>query len=323
MSTAQAATSSSSATLANASHCFRLCQDASVGKTDASSLNLQGANLSYVMQHWPDAEWRNAARQKLDAYIALKQQEQNTRDSKQDNVQDASGYAYETEPYKHQRRAFVMSRDRLHFALFHEQGCGKSKVFIDTMAYLWERKKIDTVVIIAPNGVHRAWLMHHIPTHMPKRINWYGDYYSSKKTKKQLQEIRFMLAKANFLADKRDLNIVTFNVDGFVSEKAQALMNHMLDPRTWWQRDDDCGRESTHQEPQRQAHQVHPERSAQGEVPPHRHRNSRHQRRRELVQPVQVLGLAHPRVRKFLHLPCSLLHHGRFREPRHCGLQEH
>jgi hypothetical protein len=186
-----------------------------------------GANLSYVMQHWPDAEWRNAARQKLDAYIALKQQEQNTRDSKLDNVQDASGYAYETEPYKHQRRAFVMSRDRLHFALFHEQGCGKSKVFIDTMAYLWERKKIDTVVIIAPNGVHRAWLMHHIPTHMPKRIAWIGDYYSSKKTPKQLQEIRDLVKDS--LADKdRTLPIITFNVDGFVSEKAQALMNHVL-----------------------------------------------------------------------------------------------
>lgn len=184
-----------------------------------------GANLEYLMTHWPTAEWRGTALTRRDEYIALKQQEQNTRESKLANVQDPSGYEYKTKPYEHQRRAFIMSRDRDHFALFHEQGCGKSKVFIDTIAYLWDRKKIDTVVIIAPNGVHRAWLMHHIPTHMPERIPWIGEFYSAKKSKIALTDIKEMVVRAKL---DRDLPIVTFNVDGFVSEKAQALLNHVL-----------------------------------------------------------------------------------------------
>ena len=36
-----------------------------------------------------------------------------------------------------------------------EQGTGKTKVALDTAAYLYLNGKIDTLVVIAPNGVHQ------------------------------------------------------------------------------------------------------------------------------------------------------------------------
>lgn len=83
-------------------------------------------------------------------------------------------YEYKTEPFDHQRRAFNRSRDMEYFALFWEVGCAKSKPIIDTAADNFERGKIDTLVVLAPNVVHRQWADEDDPdaplSHLPTRI---------------------------------------------------------------------------------------------------------------------------------------------------------
>jgi len=78
-------------------------------------------------------------------------------------------YEFQTEPFEHQRRVFEDTANEPAFGLFWEQGTGKTKAIIDTAAYLWEQDEIDTVVIVAPNGVHRNWITDEIPVHWPKR----------------------------------------------------------------------------------------------------------------------------------------------------------
>lgn len=80
-------------------------------------------------------------------------------------------YEYKTEPFDHQRRIFDTTRDMEAFALLWEQGTGKSKPIIDTAAYLYEQGKIDAVVLVAPNGVHRNWITDEIPAHLPDRLH--------------------------------------------------------------------------------------------------------------------------------------------------------
>ena len=66
---------------------------------------------------------------------------------------------FKTKPFDHQKRAFYLSRDKKNFALLMEQGTfGKTKVIIDSAAYLYANGAIDCIVVIAPNGVHRNWL---------------------------------------------------------------------------------------------------------------------------------------------------------------------
>jgi hypothetical protein len=83
-------------------------------------------------------------------------------------------YVYKTEPFDHQRRAFNRSRDMEYFALFWEVGCAKSKPIIDTAADNFERGKIDTLIVLAPNVVHRQWADEEDPdaplSHLPARI---------------------------------------------------------------------------------------------------------------------------------------------------------
>jgi len=75
-------------------------------------------------------------------------------------------FSFKTQPYKHQKETFVASRDREYFALFLEQGLGKTKIVLDTAAWLMLCGKIDRLLIAAPNGVHTNWIKNEVPTHL-------------------------------------------------------------------------------------------------------------------------------------------------------------
>lgn len=81
-----------------------------------------------------------------------------------------SEYVYQTEPFLHQREGFERSRDLEFFALFWEQGTGKTKTCIDTAAYLFEKGELDTVLVVAPNGVYQNWRRKEFTAHFPPRL---------------------------------------------------------------------------------------------------------------------------------------------------------
>ena len=77
-------------------------------------------------------------------------------------------FKYKTKPYPHQEDALQSSYDKKNYAYFMEMGCGKSKVLIDNMYWLWQQKEIDTAIIIAPKGVYMNWKNSEIPIHIKK-----------------------------------------------------------------------------------------------------------------------------------------------------------
>lgn len=71
-----------------------------------------------------------------------------------------------------------------------EQGTGKTKVIIDTAAYLYGKGEIDCFVIIAwPNGVHRNWIDTELDEDMPNWCPYKACWYSSNLTKYKKKEI--------------------------------------------------------------------------------------------------------------------------------------
>jgi hypothetical protein len=186
-----------------------------------------GVNIQYILDKFPEAEWDDSIVQLRDEYIVLKQQEDNNRAEKEAIIEldsKADGYKYRTKPYDHQRRAFMLSRNKKVFGLFMEQGTGKTKVGIDTSAYLYERGEIDTLIVIAPNGVHINWTLNEVPAHMPTRIPLWMDYYSAHHAKRRLQSLWDAATE-----ERGELRIITFNVEGFTSEKARELLEHWLE----------------------------------------------------------------------------------------------
>lgn len=75
-------------------------------------------------------------------------------------------YLYSTEPFAHQIEAEkFISKVPDYFALFMEQGTGKTKTTIDFIENMYLAKRIDRVLVIAPNGVHKQWAESEVVVH--------------------------------------------------------------------------------------------------------------------------------------------------------------
>ena len=132
-------------------------------------------------------------------------------------------YAYRTEPYQHQRDAFEQSAERSNYAYFMEMGCGKSKVLIDNAAYLFEAGRITTLVIVAPKGVYRNWVLKEIPAHMPERVPLCVATWRSGPNKAQKQELMDALNYHD------GLRVLVVNVEAFVSDKCVRYVREFMD----------------------------------------------------------------------------------------------
>lgn len=85
----------------------------------------------------------------------------------------ATPYQFKSTPYPFQAACLDRSWDKEIFAILFEQGAGKSKVGVDTAARLYAHGRIDTLVVIAPNGVHKKWIAEDFPFSWPE---WCGSY---------------------------------------------------------------------------------------------------------------------------------------------------
>ena len=178
-----------------------------------------GANIKHIQKHWPDAEWDDESKLILEEYIkSLRAADDKIKFS----VPENDDFMFETKPFDHQRKAFYMSRDKKNFALLMEQGTGKTKVIIDNAAYLYANNKITALVIIAPNGVHRNWLTNEVPFHLPEWCPRKTAYYHSGMKKKERQNWVDVQSAEN------SLKIFSFNVEAFVSKKAQAWIETIM-----------------------------------------------------------------------------------------------
>lgn len=107
-------------------------------------------------------------------------------------------YKFKTKPFSHQKTVFEQSRDREYFAILWEQGTGKTKVSIDTAAYLFLKGEINGLLVVAPNTVHRNWADQEIPTHMPdlamSKSRIYCWHSKRSKSKTHTKETELLLA---------------------------------------------------------------------------------------------------------------------------------
>ena len=66
-------------------------------------------------------------------------------------------YKFLIKPFEHQRQALNAGADKNLFAYFMEMGTGKTKVSVDNACYLYQERKVNVVLVVAPNSVYRNW----------------------------------------------------------------------------------------------------------------------------------------------------------------------
>ena len=119
-------------------------------------------------------------------------------------------YAFQTEPFQHQRTTFEDSWAAEYHALLMEMGTGKSKVVVDTMGALYEKGLIDAALIVAPKGVYDNWVQKEIPQHLPERINRKIVRWRPDKTKAFEETFRSLV-----MDDFDGLKVFVINVEAF------------------------------------------------------------------------------------------------------------
>lgn len=181
-----------------------------------------GANIDHIRKFWPEAKWDASVSHILDEYITKLKSTEEIRERKTAPLPEKDDFKFKTKPFDHQRKAFYMSRDSETFALLMEQGTGKTKVIIDNAAYLYGAGKINCMVVIAPNGVHRNWIRKEIPEHLPDWCPYESVYYYSGMKKKDTERFEEVMNTH----DK--MKVFTFNVEAFVSKNAVNLINKIM-----------------------------------------------------------------------------------------------
>ena len=128
-----------------------------------------------------------------------------------------SSKAMKTKPFPHQTEALKRMQGSKNFAVFAEQGTGKSKIAIDRAAQLHREKKIDCVLVVSPKEVHRQWAHEQLPEHCPvlyraydwkwrgaikfdpKVLTFVCTYFDIVRTNKHLDMLQELLANKRFL----------------------------------------------------------------------------------------------------------------------------
>jgi len=132
-------------------------------------------------------------------------------------------YKFKTKPYAHQITALEKSWNKETYAYFMEMGTGKTKVLIDNAAMLYDKGKIDGVLIVAPKGVIGTWYKQEIPAHLPNHIENMTVLWQPNITKKQREKLDSLFEPEELL------HILIMNVEAFSTTKGRDFAAKFLD----------------------------------------------------------------------------------------------
>lgn len=137
-------------------------------------------------------------------------------------------YNFHTTPFNHQLEGFDQSKDREAYAIFWEQGTGKSKLILDTAKYLYERKKINTLFVVAPNGVHRNWVAEETKVHYSAifRHHCAAFAYQAPRAATKKHEVAAAAAIAHPY-----FTIIAISYDAFITARGKEFAKKVLTKR--------------------------------------------------------------------------------------------
>jgi hypothetical protein len=131
-------------------------------------------------------------------------------------------YPFKNKPYVHQAAYLQRFWEEKEIGLFAEMGTGKSFMLINNAAMLYDKGKINAMLIVAPKGVYRNWYKSEIPKHMPEHVSYKMACWTPSPRKAEKAEMEEMI---NSL-DK--LRIMIMNVEAFSTEKGTAYARTFL-----------------------------------------------------------------------------------------------
>ena len=122
-------------------------------------------------------------------------------------------YKFKTKPYAHQLTALEKSWNKETYAYFMEMGTGKTKVLIDNASMLYDKGKIDGLLIVAPKGVIGTWYNQELPAHLPNHVENVTVLWQANITKGQSKKLGTLFKTGE------ELHVLIMNVEAFSTTK--------------------------------------------------------------------------------------------------------
>lgn len=89
---------------------------------------------------------------------------------------------FQFKPHSFQLENFDKFKTLPQFAIFSEQGTGKTKVAIDIMCFRFLKKMISGVIVLSsPKGVHEQWITEQLPKHLWPNVETLTFIWANKK----------------------------------------------------------------------------------------------------------------------------------------------
>jgi SNF2 family DNA or RNA helicase len=133
-----------------------------------------------------------------------------------------STYPFKNKPFVHQQAYLERFWDAPVSALFADTGTGKSFMVINNAAILYDKGKINGLLLVAPKGVYRNWLKVEIPKHIPDHIVYRMAIWnpSPRKAEQQALDALFEITE--------DFKILIMNVEAFSTPKGTTYAKRFL-----------------------------------------------------------------------------------------------
>jgi SNF2 family DNA or RNA helicase len=101
-------------------------------------------------------------------------------------------------------------------------GTGKSFMLINNVAMLYDKGKINGVLIVAPKGVYRNWVNIELPKHMPDHVEHRVALWAATPRKAEQQALDRLFEVSE------DLKVLVMNIEAFSTQKGTSFATRFL-----------------------------------------------------------------------------------------------
>lgn len=132
-----------------------------------------------------------------------------------------------TKPMKHQEEGLARMKGKRNFALFMEQGTGKTWLSLADLESCYMDGKVDGALVVAPKGVHTNWVRREIPTHVevPTELYCWKGRPGSNVQKKKLEEVFKPWVLTN---RRRPMRVLSMNIEALNTAAGLELAERFL-----------------------------------------------------------------------------------------------
>lgn len=139
-----------------------------------------------------------------------------------------AAYPFRLPNYRHQQEEFDRHKDDDARALLWQMRTGKTKAVLDAVCYRHiDRRDIDGLLIVAPNGVHVNWVRRQLPLHMWRLVDYQAHAYQASEAHKAAHAASL----EQCLAYRSGLAVLAINSESLRYDKVKALIKRFLKGR--------------------------------------------------------------------------------------------